>query len=298
MLNSLYNLEPPQSPRFKPEAYKRYIRENYTIVNKDKVEVPFVPNPPQDDLLEKMGFYLNILILKARKMGFSSLALAVACTKFLTGINERCVSMSFDATASGKQLDRAKHFIKAYEEINQVKVPFKYNSKNEMVFEGVDKDGRKYTNSLRVGTAKSTSFGRGDDITFLHLTEVAFCDDVEVLMAGVGEACVRGTHKILETTANGFNSYKTFWDASMLNEKGFAALFYEPGWEYDQEYLELKAKELGRLFYQEYPMTPEEAFIASGEGYFDKLALKELLESVKRWEQLYHQTHKTKQVVS
>lgn len=285
--NPLFNSEPTQAVKFNSDGYKRFIHDNYTIINKDKTEVVFDPNPPQDDLLKWMRLYHNILILKARKMGFSSIALAVACTKFITGINERCVSMSFDATASGKQLERAKHFIKSYEEINKVKIPLKYNTKSEMVFEGIGDDGRRYTNALRVGTAKSTSFGRGDDITFLHLTEVAFCDDIEVLMAGVGEACVRGAHKLLETTANGFNSYKSFWDGSVKNEKGFAALFYDPTWEYSTEYLAEKAKNLGRLMYQEYPMSPQEAFIASGDQYFDKLSLKEMLDEVERWERIY-----------
>lgn len=284
ILRSLYNNEPQQNPKFNWDGYNRFISDNFTIVDKDKTEVPFVAKPPQLDFLQHLSLYHNVLILKARKMGFSSEALGVATAKFITGRNEKCVSMSFDQTASDKQLQRAKHFIKSYEEINNVKIPLKYNSKSEMVWEGMDENGRRFTNALRVGTAKSTSFGRGDDITFLHLTEVAFCDDVPTLMAGVGEACVHGAHKILETTANGYNSYKTFWDDSMMNQRDFAALFYSPEWEYDLDFLDRKRKELGAYYYQEYPATPEEAFLASGEGYFDKLSLKILLDGVKAWE--------------
>lgn len=282
--NALMNAQAVQNPKFNIEGHLKFISENYAIINKDKVEVPFIPNPPQADFVHYLGLYYNVMILKARKMGFSSVALAIACNKFITGKNEHCVSMSFDADASGKQLQRAKQFIKSYEEINGVKIPFKYNSKNEMVYEGVDDDGRQYTNTLRVGTAKSTSFGRGDDITYLHLTEVAFCDDVPTLLAGVGEALVRGAHTIFETTANGYNSFKTFWDDSMMNLRDFANLFYSPEWEYDEAYLNKRRERLGRLFDQEYPMTPELAFITSGDGYFDSHALKLMLDSVKIWE--------------
>jgi hypothetical protein len=282
--NALMNNPVPQHPNFNVDGHRRFIADNYMIIDKDKIEVPFIPNPPQNDFIGYMGMFYNIMILKARKMGFSSVALAIACTKFITGRNEKCVSMSFDADAAGKQLQRAKQFIKSYEEINNVKIPFKYNSKNEMVYEGVDENGHKFTNALRVGTAKSTSFGRGDDITFLHLTEVAFCDDVPTLLAGVGEALVRGAHTIFETTANGFNSFKTFWDDSMMNLRDFANLFYSPEWEYSHEYLAQRSARLGRLFNQEYPMNPEEAFIASGDGYFDRLALARMLEQVKLWE--------------
>lgn len=281
--NPLYNQEAEVATGFNSKGYEKFMADNFTIIDKEKQEVPFNVNPAQQSLNYWMERYFNLLVLKARKMGFSSDALGIAATKFITGRNEKCMSMSFDQTASDKQLARAKQYIKAYEMQNNVKVPMKYNSKSEMVWEGTDENGRPFMNTLRVGTAKNTSFGRGDDITFLHLTEVSL-SDVPLLLAGVGEACVAGAHKILETTANGFNSYKTFWDEAMLNTKGFANLFYSPEWEYDQAFLAEKAKILGRLFQQEYPMTPEEAFIASGEMYVERLALARLLDGVKRWE--------------
>lgn len=282
----LYNQENEIATGFNKQGYEKFMADFFTIIDKEKQEVPFIANPAQQSLNYHMERYFNILVLKARKMGFSSDALGIAAAKFITGRNEKCMSMSFDQTASDKQLARAKQYIKAYELQNNVKVPMKYNSKSEMVWEGMDENGRPFMNTLRVGTAKNTSFGRGDDITFLHLTEVSL-SDVPLLLAGVGEACVAGAHKILETTANGFNSYKTFWDEAMLNSKGFACLFYSPEWEYDNEFLATKAKNLGRLFQQEYPMTPEEAFIASGEMYVDRLALARLLDGVKRWEQTH-----------
>lgn len=274
----------PTNTNFNSAGYKRFFDDNLTIVNKDKIEVPLHLQPAQDSLLQLMSQYYLILILKARKMGFSSLALAIAVAKFILGENEKCVTMSFDQSAADKQLARAKHFIRAYEQANGVKIPFKFNSKSEMAWEGLNKDGRPFINTLRVGTAQSTSFGRGDDITFLHLTEVSLVKDIETLLAGVGEAVVNGAHTLLETTANGYNSYKSFWDDSMLDLKGFLNLFYSPEWEYDMEFLNAKAQKLGRLMPQEYPMTPEEAFIASGDTYIDNLALKDLLDQVKAWE--------------
>jgi hypothetical protein len=153
----------------------------------------------------------------------------------------------------------------------------KYNSKNEMVWQGENEDGTTFTNALRVGTAKSTGFGRGDDITFLHLTEVSLADHLEQLLAGAGEAVVRNTIITLETTANGYNEFKTFWDEASAGARNYTALFYSPEWEYDEEFINRKKAELGRLFDQEFPMTPEQAFIASGNQYFDRQALQELL---------------------
>lgn len=258
---------------FNWQSYKKAIENEFTIVNKDKIEVPFVVNSAQDDCGSKLTE--RNVILKARKMGFSSLLLAIAAIKFIFGENERCVSMSFDASASSKQLERAKHYIQSFGIKNGAPIKTKYNSKSEMVYEGISrKTGRPYQNTLRIGTAKSNSFGRGDDITFLHLTEVSSADHLENLLAGVGEAMVNNSMVTLETTANGFNEFKTFWDEAEKGERGYQTLFYSPKWEYSDEYLEEKKKNLGRLFAQEYPMTAEEAFLTSGQCFFDMDSLR------------------------
>ena len=264
-----------------PEAYCKAIENEFTIVDKNKQEVPFRLNKAQQHLNELMGRYYDIVILKARKMGFSSFLLAVAVAKWLYGINERCVSVSFDKTAGEKQLERAKHFIRSWEIANGVKIPKKYNTKHEMVYEGTGPDGRPYTNTLRVGSARSASFGRGDDITFLHVTEVAHCPDMESLLAGVGEACVANTHRIFETTANGFNDFKKFWEEAESGQNGWHAAFFGPDWEYSEEFLREKERKLGRLFRQEYPRTPEEAFLTSGECFFDTDVLARLMKRTK-----------------
>lgn len=267
---------------FNFKGFKKAIETEFTIVNKDKIEVPFILKRAQEDFLIRLNDNLLATVLKARKMGFSSVALAIAVLNLILGENERCVSMSFDATAASKQLERAKHFIKAFEIKNKCKIPFKYNSKYELVYEGTSKEtGRPFTNTLRIGTAKSGSFGRGDDITFLHLTEVAFCTNMDELTTGVMQAVVNDTPIILETTANGFNDFKKFWDKAVKKENMFNALFYGSEWEYSTEFLDNKKKELGeRLYHQEYPSTPEEAFLTSGDCYFDTMVISELLKKV------------------
>ena len=286
-LISLQNSPKTIDTGFNWRGYSKFMGDKYAIVNKESQSVPFVQQPAQDDFLYQMSRFFEILVLKARKMGFSSTALGVGTTKFINGRNEKCVSMSFDQSASEKQLQRSKYYIKSYElkkshELGrEFKLPLKYNSKSELVWEGKEQNplgGYDYwQNTLRVGTAKVDSFGRGDDISFLHVTEVSLAKDMQALQAGVGEACVKGAHKIYETTANGFNSYKNTWDKAVLNDLEMAALFYSPLWEYSQEYIDAAYKRLGRLGPQEYPMTPEDAFLTSGELYFDQESLRELL---------------------
>jgi hypothetical protein len=269
---------------FKAANYERFMFDNFKIIDKHKQAVPFKANDAQQSLNRYMEQFYNILVLKARKMGFSSDALGIAATKFIMGNNEKCISMSFDQTAADKQLARAKYYISAYEQQNQIKIPLKYNSKNQMVWEGKKQNDQGswdyFQNVLQVGSARNTAFGRGDDISFLHLTEVSLADLYE-LMAGVGEACLPTAHKLLETTAAGFNTYKRYWDESMRNETGFACLFYSPLWEYDQDYIDAKYATLGRLGAQEFPMTSQDAFLTSGDTYFDTLAMRDYMLRVK-----------------
>lgn len=248
---------------FKWESYKRAIEKEFSIINKKKEEVPFLLNPAQADIISKLTD--QNIILKARKLGFSSLMLAIGVVKFLFGKNERIAIMSFDKSASSKQLMRAKQFIKSFEYKNKTKINFKYNSKTELSLEYTDPDtGLSYTNTLIVGTAKSDGFGRGDDITFLHLTEVSQTNNLQMLLAGVGEALVENAMFTMETTANGYGEFKDFWDGSVKGLTGFTPFFYNSKWEYSDEYLERRMMKLGALFPQEYPMTAEEAFIKSG----------------------------------
>lgn len=268
---------------FPASGYQRGIQENFTIVDKGipgqrgPAEVPFLLNKAQEHFLYNLG--RRNVILKARKLGFSSLMLAVACLRFLTKENERCYIMSFDASAASKQLERAKHFLRSYGRINKVDIlkQSKYNSKTELVLEIAKPDGSSYTNVLRVGTAKSSGFGRGDDITFLHLTEVSMADNIEELIAGVGEAVVHDAIITMETTANGHNAFKTFWDEAASGARGYKTFFYGPEWEYDEEFLARKREELGRLYDQEFPSSAEIAFLTSGSVFFDAEALRKYL---------------------
>jgi hypothetical protein len=264
---------------FKSEVYQRFFGNEFTIIDKERREVPFLLNKAQEHFLHNLTPLNNVL--KNRKQGISSVSLAIAITKFLMGENERCVSVSFIESSAFQQLQRAKHFLSSYEQINGVKVPLKYNSKQEMVYEGQTKDGRKFTNTLRVGSAKSKSFGRGDDITFLHITEAAFADDLQALLSGIGEAVTHNAITILETTANGFDQFKQHWDATERGENTYSNFFYDPFWTYSREFVEEKRKNLGRLGPQEYPYTAEEAFLTSGELYFSNEALRYYNERIK-----------------
>jgi len=257
---------------FKPEIYQRFMENEFTIIDKNRNEVPFVLNKAQEHFLHNLTGLNNVL--KNRKQGISSVSLGIAVTKFLMGKNERCVSVSFIDSSAHQQLQRAKHFLESYQRLNGVRMPLKYDNKSEWVYAPTDEQGNVlYTNTLRVGSAKSKSFGRGDDITFLHITEAAFAGDLESLKSGIGEAVTNDSITILETTANGYDQFKTHWDETEAGRTTYTNFFYDPFWTYTREFVEEKRNNLGRLGAQEYPYTAKEAFLTSGLPYFDHVAM-------------------------
>ena len=179
----------------------------------------------------------------------------------------------------------------------------------EILFENPTKDKRKKAkkqglrSSIRCTTAGSKGFGRGDNFTNVHLSEVAFWPgDIKKSILGIMQAVPydKNTTVVIESTANGFNEFKDMWDAAVKGENEWRAVFLPwfmepeyrtsvpPGTVWTEEELALKERfslddeQLAwrrwcirnncggdeALFRQEYPCTPDEAFIMSGENFF------------------------------
>lgn len=245
-----------------------FIEDMLSIIDKNGNNVDFVLNDMQCKFVEDATG--KDIILKGRQMGFSSLILGAFTKDFIFKENSLSVVIADIADNSQDLLGRVKHYIKSYEEKNNVKVPLKYNSKYELQ--------NAYNNARYIiGTAENTEFGRSKTITNLHMSEAAFYKHFRKLHASAGTALTPTGRFVIETTANGFGEFKTFWDESELGETGFKAHFYTSHGFYTPEYIESERKRLGRLFDQEHPETPEIAFITSGELYFDADALRDLL---------------------
>ena len=254
-------------------GYKDFIKDNFTIVDKTLQNIPFDVNNIQQE-------YLNLgtgkdVILKARQMGFSSLILALFATDFLLVENSYSVVVADISDNATDLLDRVKHYIASYEQANNIKVALKYNSKYELYNEA--------TNSrYKIGTADNREFGRSKTITNLHLSEFAFYPDPERLFTGAMQAVIPDGRIIIETTANGFNYFKSFWDECSVGDRPFNPLFFSASKFYTKEFLDNKKRELGDRYQQEYPETAQEAFLTSGQVYFDKDALAYYLANVKK----------------
>ncbi len=263
-------------------GYKRWIEENLEIVDKGGKRLPFILNEIQNKFLTQDTSNSKDIILKARQQGFSSLILAMFTADFLLKENIYNVVVADIAENAEGLLERVKFYIDSYCHRNNIdpKDILQYNSKYHLKHKILN-------NTYRIGTAKNVNFGRSKTITNLHLSEVAFYSNIPDIIAGAGQATVEGGRMILETTANGFNDFKKIWDDSVLGGGIYKPHFYKAGDFYDKEFLSRKRREFEatgkkRLYRQEYPETPQEAFITSGDLYFEMGALENYLSKVNR----------------
>lgn len=287
-------LETPSLVREIRERPHLLIEIAFCIVDKKRDTVPFFFNDVQRDFidkLEKYGTSKPFFVLKGRQQGFTSVITAIQLAHSLTRKNFAGFTIADKADNTATIFNDKARVV--YERLpEELKPSEKFNSRNELFFD-------KLNSSWRIATA-SNQVGRSRTLNFVHFSEVAhYKCELKLLQAGIGEAITSDAIQVYETTANGFNQAKELWDSGSCHN-----LFYE-WWrspEYrstEYEYLEttnswliqrMKVLEnLGcdkeqitwyakkwvkyldkSLIRQEYPISPDEAFVSSGESVFDK----------------------------
>lgn len=250
------------------EPYKKFIEARLTIINKEATEVPFILNKAQRYIAEN-GTGKDF-VLKARQEGVSAFELATFTGDFLLKENSTSVVVADNSDNAQGLLERVKWYIGSYERNKQVKVPLKYNSKYELHNDALNS---KYI----IGTAQNVDVGRSRTINNVHLSEALFYPHFRQLLAAIMQSLTPDGKAMIESTANGFNEGKEFWEETVLGHTGWNAIFLPASFLYSQEFLDQKKGELGRLYKQEYPESALEAFITSGDSYFDKEAMQQYL---------------------
>lgn len=250
-----------------------------------------------DDLFNERP--VRYIILKARQEGVSTIVEALIYWWTATHKNVKSKIVAHDGDTS-KQL--YEMFRRYYDNSNILFKPAtKYNTRTDLTFDNDQGTGLK--SQIDVASAQNTGTGRGQTIQWLHGSEVAMWPNGAELVAGLMQAVPKlpNTAIFLESTANGIGDFfhKT-WQAAKANNSVFKPLFFS--WAEHEEYTlkspndfkltkeEAKLKKDHNLtndqlywrrqtmreftadeqkFYQEYPLTDVEAFLASGRSRFD-----------------------------
>ena len=295
---------------------RKYIEEFLKIKTKDGLVVNFKLNKPQMklyNLLKKQseqGRPQRVVILKARQMGFSTLAEGIILKRTATRENVSSGIIAHKNDATTNLFNMSKLYLNNLPE--ELKPQTKASNANEIIFDNKTNTGLR--SKIKCMTAEGDGVGRSDTFQNLHLSEVAFWTHAKEILDGLLQAVPNKpeTLIIIESTANGYNYFKELWDKACAGENDFEPLFCA-WWELD-EYrmpadgivLTQEEQELKKLysldneqiawrrwcirnncgndintFKQEYPACPEEAFLSTGECIFDKDQIINQIENVR-----------------
>ena len=285
---------------------KKYIEEYIKIRDKEGKIVGFKLNQGQMKLYNAIkkqhdeGKPIRVIVLKARQIGFSTLTESIifknTATKF--NINSGIITHKEEATTNLFNMSK-----RMYDNLPlEIKPALKRSNAKELIFDNENGTGLK--SKIKCMTAGSQGVGRSDTFNYLHISELAFWGNgAKETAIGLFQAVpnLPNTMIVIESTANGFEYFKSLWDMAVKGESDFIPVFV--GWndldDYKMAYtgfeLTTEEKELQKiynlsleqltwrrwciknncssdieLFKQEYPINPEEAFISSGTCIFDK----------------------------
>lgn len=274
----------------------------------------------------KQGKPVRIIILKARQMGFSTLTAAIIFWMTATACYVEALIVAHKDDATRNLFIMYKRFyellpdpIKPMQRAsNAQELLFDRPARAKGNERGLG-------SRIRCATAGGQGIGRSYTLKALHLSEFAFWPgDKRDTLTGLVQAVpdLPGTMIIIESTANGFDEFKNMWDRAIEAQKngtdGYTPIFFAwyempgyrrkplPGFCRTQEEQDLAdtyglddeqlawrrwciAEQCGGdidLFRQEYPASPDEAFIATGRCVFDKPSLVLRRKQVEReaWE--------------
>lgn len=310
----LIKLLEEKNKRKKLNSYKDnftdFASDNIKIITKDARRgfVNFTFNDCQKKITEILDKQLadngkvRAIILKARQQGISTYCAGRVFWKTYFTPHARSVVMAHDSATSDALFNMSRNIIRNMDSLYKP-TELRSNAK-EIVISSPhfkkDATGEKPVSSYRLYTAGSPEAGRGTTPTIAHLSEIAFWQHDEKILAGLfqGISEAPGTEVILESTANGASGeFYRLWRGALEGENEYTPIFLpwfttseyyrEPPEDFERSSEEellvenhdlnngqlywrrLKIAEGGELkFRQEYPATPDEAFITAGKSVF------------------------------
>lgn len=245
----------------------------------------------------------RFIVLKARQQGLSTVIHAILYWWNSQHDAQKCVVVAHKADSTRALFDMYR---RTHQHVPDALRPStQYSSRKEIVFDVLN-------TGIIIATAGGDAIARGETINTAHLSELAFWpksttkENLNGLLQSIPNSA--GSMVFVESTANGFNEFHKMYEEAVEGESGYE-VFFSPWFETD-EYREpvydgfertIEEEELvklyglddeqlvwrrrkiaqnGReLFMQEYPATPDEAFIASGRPVFDPVHIVPLFEA-------------------
>jgi hypothetical protein len=275
------------------------------------------------------GRPMRAVILKARKLGFSTFAQGLLLQRTTLKPLHRSIIVAHNQTTAGAIVEMAELMYRHLPDLTDDELTLKPPIANrrrlkEIRFGSPDRftrfNERQFGaghSSFMVDTAREFEAGRGHTFQSIHASEVAFWPELRRKLTSLLNAVDNtdpDTLVLLESTANGHNEFKRYWDQAQEGDNDFAPFF--ASWHEDERYTRKLTKreresfqihdeaedDLSRrygvepeqlawrrwaienlcaadvnVFRQEYPSFPEEAFLASGQTLFGGVLIQKAI---------------------
>lgn len=217
-------------------------RECGRIIDKERHKVPLLLNPGQAEFFRQVeaqrtaGKPMRAVILKARQIGFSTLVQGMLIQRATLTANYHTAVVAHDRETGAKLYRIGQRFygnlpaeVKPEIASHRRAQFLHFGDKGESWMHGdVWPDSTYY-----VDTANETEAGRGGTFSAIHGSEVAFWADFTTKITALQAAVPDDpeTMLFLESTANGHNEFKDFWDQTYAGENDYIPFF----WAWHQE---------------------------------------------------------------
>lgn len=293
------------------------IENFYYIRTKEKELKLLVFNESQKEFYNIIKPHLNenkpviVIVLKARQLGISTASCAIIFGRTSLQKNVKSLIVAHQKGSTDSIYAMTKLI---FDKLPLALKPMLKNSNSKMLnFENPTNDQEEkqrnpgLRSQIRVETAGTKGLGRGETYNNIHISEFAFWgNNKEEQLLGLLQAVppVGSSLVVIESTANGYESFKRLWDDAVKGKSNMIPIFlpWKNFKEYSMKYTEFELtdeekevmKEHGLTydqitwrrwcinnkcggdidrFKQEYPLTPEEAFMLSGNPVFNQQSI-------------------------
>ena len=265
--------------------FKYFALRYLKIVNTSGEIVNLKLNQPQIEIIDSVDGSFQTMVLKARKLGSSTVIAGYFFWKALFKKNTRVAVVAHTDEAAKELFTIYQHFYKNLP--NEMRPKAIKNRHNELDLVTGSK--------IKIGSADSDSF-RGQTYQYIHASEYAFWSNVEKTIASLFQTADANASIVLESTANGLNGAYDLW----VNDAGYKKIFlpwmiddrcqipkarFSDYTKLEREYraehklsdeqfnwlvytLRVKCANNWRIFHQEFPSSPDVAFVTSGDRFF------------------------------
>ena len=246
------------------QAFTRFVEDNFKIKVPGK-SVPLILRPAQVDTIRRVIGNRNVVILKARQVGFSTVLSAFVLWCALGGHNRNIYILSQGQREARSFLSKCRYAYRKFDGWVQERGPKLLDKTVErMTFDN---------DSFIVSSPSGNDPIRGETAWLAIVDEWASIPDQEGAWASVEPTTDLGGRLVGLSTAKGEgNFFHWLWVAATGGQSSFHPIFHS--WravpERDDEWYHQKLADNPYWFMcQEYPNDPEEAFIGSGNPFFD-----------------------------